>query len=226
MDETDVHKGKAIMGRLAALLVAVISSFSAYAQPEKYEFDPLHTQILFFAGHLGYSHSLGRFHRFTGGFEFDRADFRAGRVNVEVQTDSLEMGDAEWNRRMKSADFLNVRDYPVIRYASRRVTPEDDQNFIIEGDLTLLGETRPVTVRAHFNKSGVHPKTGQYLAGFSGTATLRRSDFGMTYGLPFVRDEVEIRIEVEGIRTEPPSLSSPLQGEVSDFIPSPLQGDV
>lgn len=188
--------------RVAVLFLLFTAWLSAYAQPDQYEFDPLHTQILFFAGHLGYSYSLGRFHRFGGGFVFDRADFGFGSVTIEIQTDSLEMGDAEWNRQMKGADFFNVREFPVMRYASRKVRSEGDRNMIIEGDLTLLGETRPVTVRARFNKSGVHPKTGQYLAGFSGTATLKRSDFNMTYGLPFVRDEVEIRLEVEGIRKE------------------------
>lgn len=191
--------------RFPTLLFLCCVALPAHAQPDKYEFDPLHTQILFFAGHLGYSHSLGRFHAFTGGFSFDEADFGRGAVTIEIRTDSLEMGDVEWNRHMKGADFFNVREYPLMRYTSRKVTPEGDRHMIIEGDLTLVGESRPVIIRARFNKSGVHPKTGQHLAGFSGTATLRRSDFGMNYGLPFVRDEVEIRIEVEGVRAEPPT---------------------
>jgi polyisoprenoid-binding protein YceI len=186
--------------RPSALLIAFLAAAPAQAQPETYEFDPLHTQILFFADHLGYSRSMGRFHRFDGWFTFDLSDFSAGSVAIQIQTDSLEMGDAEWNRHMKNADFFNVPEFPLMRYDSRKVTPDGDRNLVIEGELTLLGKTRPVTIHARFNKTGVHPKTRHRVAGFSGTATLRRSEFGMTYGLPFVGDEVEIRFEVEGLR--------------------------
>lgn len=112
------------------------------------------------------------------------------------------MDDEKWDDHLKSADFFDVAEYPVMTFKSTQVKVSDDDAADIIGDLTLLGVTKPVTLHVRFNKAGVHPFSGKYVAGFSAHASVKRSDFGMDYGLPGVSDDVEIRLEVEGIRDD------------------------
>ncbi len=169
------------------------------ARAELYTFDTAHTQILFFVSHLGFSKSQGEFLRFSGGFDFNPNDFSKSNAEVIIQAKSLDMDDEKWNQHMKSEDYFHVEKYPTLVFRSTKVVPTSDTTFDLHGDLTMLGNTHPVIIKTKFNKSGPHPKTGNQVAGFSATAELMRSQWGMKRGVPFVGDEVEIRIEVEGI---------------------------
>ncbi|MCK6417603.1 MAG: YceI family protein [Alphaproteobacteria bacterium] len=174
----------------------------ASAQVESYTFDKAHTQILFFVNHLGFSHSSGRFLKFDGGFTFDRTQPANSSIDVTIDTNGLEMNDQKWNDHLKNQDFFNVAQYPTMTFKSTKVEVTGENTANIAGDLTLLGVTKPVTLVVTHNKSEKHAFSGKYVSGFSATAMLKRSDFGMTYGLPMVGDEVKIMIEVEGERIE------------------------
>ena len=182
-------------------------SVMALAQPaaaeiERYTLEKPHTQILFFADHLGFSHSLGKFTDYSGSFTFNREDPAASSVEVSIPTASLEMNDEAWNTHMKSADFFNVEKFPTMTFKSTAIKVTGEDTADMTGDLTLLGVTKPVMLHVKHNSSAKHAFSGKYVSGFSATGSLKRSDFGMGYGLPAVGDEVEIRIEVEGIREE------------------------
>lgn len=174
----------------------------ASAQIEKYYFDKEHTQIFFSVNHLGFSNSTGSFQEFDGSFVFNRGEPEKSSVNVVIKTDSIEMNDAKWNEHMKNKDFFNVTAFPSMTYKSTGIEMTGEKTANIVGDLTLLGVTKPVTLAAVFNKADKHPFSNKYVAGFSATARLKRSEFGMNYGLPMVGDDVSIRIEVEGIRED------------------------
>lgn len=173
------------------------------AKPDAYTFDKVHTQIFFSVSHLGFSFSTGSFTGFDGGFTFSEEKPEQSSVNVTIDASSLSLHDAKWEEHVKSADFLNVAEHPSISFKSTKVEKTGDNTGRITGDLTLLGVTKPVTLEVVFNKAAIHPYSKQFVAGFSATAALMRSDFGMDYGLPGIGDEVNISIEVEGIRTEP-----------------------
>jgi polyisoprenoid-binding protein YceI len=191
--------GIRILGaRLVAAGVAVLLATSASA--DRYRFDKAHTQILFFVDHLGFSKSQGEFHDYDGHFVFDPEDWAKSAVDVRIRTASIDMDDEPWDKHMRSRDFFHVDAYPEMRYRSLEVAKLGESNGRAYGELTLLGVTRPVVLDVTFNKAGKHPKTGDYVAGFSARTTVKRSEFGMNYGLPFVGDEVEVRLEVEGIR--------------------------
>lgn len=175
----------------------------AQAQIERYSFDKAHTQILFFVSHLGFSMSEGEFLEFDGGFTFDRTEPENSEVQVTIDAGSIEMDHKKWNEHMKSADFFHVEKYPQLTFQSTDINVTGEETAEITGDLTMLGVTKPVTLDVTYNKSGKHPFSGKYVSGFSATAELKRSDFGMDYGLPGVGDTVSIRIEVEGERIEP-----------------------
>lgn len=183
-------------------LVLMLSPARAYAEQATYHFDKAHTQILFFVNHLGFSNSQGKFLDFDGHFVFDENDPESSSVEVVIQTDSIDMDDEAWDAHLKNEDFFNVAEFPVMVFKSTSVELTGENTANLTGDLTLLGVTRPVVLAATHNKSGKFPFGNKYVSGFSARGMLKRSDFGMDYGLPGVSDEVELRIEVEGIRQE------------------------
>ena len=169
---------------------------------DQYAFDKVHTQVLFFVDHLGFSRSVGEFHDYEGGFVFDPEDWAVGSVDVSIRTASIDMDDAEWDKHLRSPDFFHVERFPDMRFKSTRVEAVGAKDAKVHGELTLLGVTRPVTLEVRFNKAGVHPKSKQYVAGFSARTLIKRSEFGMSYAVPMVGDDVEVVLEVEGIRQE------------------------
>jgi len=187
----------------AAVAVIGFMPVSAQAQVEKYSFDKAHTQILFFVDHLGFSKSQGEFLDFDGHFVFDRGEPSNSSVDVTIQTASIDMDDEEWDAHMKNEDFFNVDKFPTMTFKSTGIEVTGDNTANITGDLTILDVTKPVTLAVTHNKSDKHAFSGKFVAGFSAAATVKRSDFGMTYGLPMVGDEAVIRLEVEGVREEP-----------------------
>lgn len=157
---------------------------------------------MFSVGHLGFSFSHGKFLKFDGGFTFDVEKPENSAVDVTIDTASLNMDSVEWDSHLKNADFFNVEKFPNMTFKSTKIEKTGDNTGKITGDLTLLGVTKPVTLDVTYNKSGVHPYSKNFIAGFSATGTLLRSDFGMNYGLPGVADEVALNIQVEGIRQD------------------------
>lgn len=194
---------KLIAAAIVAGALFTLAAPAYAAKPDAYTFDKVHTQIFFSVSHLGFSFSTGSFTGFDGGFTFSTEKPEQSSVNVTIDASSLSLHDAKWEEHVKSADFLNVAEHPSISFKSTKVEKTGDNTGRITGDLTLLGVTKPVTLEVVFNKAAIHPYSKQFVAGFSATAALMRSDFGMDYGLPGIGDEVNISIEVEGIRTEP-----------------------
>lgn len=190
---------KVLTGLIAGAMLAAASLSSA--QAASYVLEKPHTQILFFVNHLGFSTSSGRFLEFSGNFDFTEGDWTDASAEVEIQTASIEMNDAKWNDHMKNEDFFAVEEFPNMSFKSTKVEAVDDKNAKLHGELTILGVTKPVVLDVSLNRVGNHPfKAEQTRAGFEARTTIKRSDYGMKYGLPMVGDEVEIRISVEGIQ--------------------------
>jgi polyisoprenoid-binding protein YceI len=169
---------------------------------EVYEFDKAHTQILFFVDHLGFSRSQGEFRDYDGHFSFDPDNPTEASTEISIRTASIDMDDYEWDKHMRSEDFFDVNVHPTMAFKSTKVESLGEDRYRVHGDLTLLGETRPVALEFKFNKAGVHPISKRRVAGFSGTGVIKRSDFGMDHLVPMIGDEVELRLEVEGVRVE------------------------
>jgi polyisoprenoid-binding protein YceI len=181
----------------ALLAVLLLSSAPAIAAPVEYELDAAHTQVFFAVNHLGFSNSHGRFLDFTGGFTFDEAAPEASTVDVSIDTDSLDMASERWEDHLKGPDFFNVEKFPKMTFKGTKIEKTGEKTGKLTGDLTLLGVTKPVTLDVTFNKAGEHPMMKTPWAGFSARGTLKRSEFGMNYGLPNVADDVSLIIEVE-----------------------------
>ncbi len=188
---------------LLSFLIAFLSFVSpARADIEIYDFDKVHTQILFFVDHLGFSNSQGEFHDYEGYIQFDRAAPENSKVDIVIKTDSIDMDDDLWDEAMKEKDFFNVEQFPEMHFKSTNIEITGDDSANIIGDMTIIGVTRPMTLSVVHNKSGKYPFNGTYRAGFSAAGVVKRSDFGMDLILSMIGDEVEIMIEVEAVRRE------------------------
>jgi polyisoprenoid-binding protein YceI len=186
----------------AAMATAVLFGAADAFAAEKYEFDKAHTQILFFADHLGFSNSQGEFHDYDGYFMFDRENPENSSIDVTIKTASIDMDLDRWDDHMKNADFFNVEQFPDMTFKSTAINVTGENEADIVGDLTILDVTKPVTLHVTHNKSGVHPFNQKQVAGFSAHAEIDRSEWGMNYGLPMMSPKVEIRLEVEGVLAE------------------------
>ena len=188
--------------RLAVALVLALVVAPARGAPEQFTLDPVHCQVLFFVSHLGFSTQVGRFPGVSGTFRFDRDDWSGATAEATIEVSSLYLGDDAWEKKILSDDFLDVERHPRITFRSERIEPVDDKRARVTGALTLHGVTRPVTLDVRLNRIGRHSFSLKHAAGFSATAKLRRSEFGMRRLLPAVGDEIEIRLEIEGLRTK------------------------
>lgn len=188
---------------LAALLCTPMLAMSA---PETYPLDPTHTYPSFHVEHWGLSMMHGRFDKMTGKFVIDRAA-KTGSAELSIDAASLTTGDnVKGNRpqsrddHLKSADFFNTKEFPTMTFKSTKVTFSGDLPSAVEGNLTLLGVTKPLKLTAtHFN-CGPNPFTKKEMCGADLVGTLKRTDFGMKYGVPAISDEVKLTIAVEGYR--------------------------
>lgn len=187
------------MKKLVSLILAaaLFTATPVMAAPQKYEFDTVHTQIMFSVGHMGYSFSHGKFNKFTGALNLDLEQPEKSSVDVTIDTASIDLDDEKWNTHLKGADFFNVEKFPSMTFKSTKVEKTGENTGKVTGDLTILGVTKPVTLDVTLNKAAVHPYYKKDAAGFSATGSIKRSDFGMNYGLPGVADDVSIKIEVE-----------------------------
>ncbi|MBN8520760.1 MAG: polyisoprenoid-binding protein [Alphaproteobacteria bacterium] len=188
--------------RLIAFLFIALMAISprAYAEIETYTLEKPHTQIIFSVSHLGFSHSYGKFTDFDGTIIFDRGQPEKSKVEAVIRTASIEMNDQKWNEHMIGKDFFNVEAFPEMTFKSINILKTGDKTAKLSGELTLLGVTKPVTLDVVFNKADKHPMKDIRMAGFSATGKIKRSDFGMSYGLPMVGDDVNIILEVEAIQ--------------------------
>jgi len=173
----------------------------AFALPadaaDRWVVDKSHAHVTFMADHLGFSVVHGQFREFDADIAFDPERIEDTRVSFTIKAESI---DTFWPRRdehIRSADFLNVAEHPEITFVSTAVTRTGDSTATVTGDLTMIGETRPVTFEATLNKLGANPFTNQPLAGFTVTGEIRRADWGMSYGGDAFAAVIPVRVDLE-----------------------------
>lgn len=187
---------KKLMTCIVAATAFAFSSVSS-AEPVEYEFDTVHSQIIFKINHLGFSNSFGKFPTFRGELTFDQDDWSQSSTNVEIKAASIDLENKKWNDHMKNADFFHVEKYSKLSFKSTKLEKTGDNTGVLHGDLTILDKTHPVSLDLTLNQAGIHPMSEQQHVGFSARGTIKRSEWGMTYGVPAVADDVHIIIEVE-----------------------------
>jgi polyisoprenoid-binding protein YceI len=185
------------------LSIAVVVAGAAAAEPARYELDPAHTTIAFLVEHAGYAKTLGQFELAAGSFTFDDATGALSDVRVVVETASVDTHHEARDRHLESGDFLDSERHPEMTFTAASARRTADDTFVVTGELALLGKRRPLTLEATVNKAAPYPFGDRAdVMGVSARGMLKRSEFGMTYGVAedLVGDDVEILIEFEARR--------------------------
>lgn len=174
---------------------------SAAAQAaEHYTLDASHTNIVWKADHLGFSAPSGKFTKVEGDLTLDEKHPEKSSVNVTIYPMSITTGNEKFDGHLRSADFFNVDAFAKAMFRSTSIKKTGDNTADIRGNLTLLGVTKPVTLKARLNKIAPNPYSQAMTAGFSAKAVIKRSEFGVNYGLPGIGDDVVIDIETEFVQ--------------------------
>ncbi len=185
------------MKRLLLAAVLAAAPFVTAEAAERWSFDRAHTQVLFTVGHLGFTELTGQFREFDGELMLDQEDLSRSSVTASIKTASVDMNFDQLDEHLRNPDFFDVANHAEMRFVSTRVEAAGEGRLTVQGDLTLRGISKPVSLDVKINKIGAHPMSGKPYAGFTATGTLKRSDFGMTYAVPAVSDEIGIRINLE-----------------------------
>jgi polyisoprenoid-binding protein YceI len=177
-------------------LLSTFTCIASYAAEEKYTIDPLHSFVVFRINHLEFSVQTGKW-PVNGSILLDNNDPAKSKVDVTIKINSLVTGIAELNKHLEAPLFFDAQKYPSATFASSKVTLLSKDTAEVQGNLTLHGETKPVTLHVHLNKMGQNPVNDKMSVGFSAETVINRSDFGIKGFLPMVGDKVHLVIDVE-----------------------------
>ena len=182
----------------AAALAA--TALGAQAQSTNYAIDPTHTFATFEISHFGTSTNRGRFDRKSGTVTLDKAA-KTGKVDLTIETSSINSGTAAFDKHLQSKDFFNAAEFPTARFVADKFTFNGDKVTEVTGTLTLLGKTNPVTLKATNFNCYTNPMLKVEVCGGDFETTLVRSSYGMVWGLNFgFPDNVRLLVQVEAVK--------------------------
>lgn len=182
-------------------LIAILAALSApaLAAPETFVIDANHTFPSFSYSHLGYSVQTSRFNKTSGKVVMDKAA-RTGSVDVTMDMKSVDTGSVLFNEHIQDEDYLDTDQYPTATFKSTSVKFEGDKPAAIEGNLTIKGISKPVTLKVTAFQAMPHPMMKKDAIGANASTTIKRSDFNAGKYVPYVGDEVTINIAIEAIK--------------------------
>lgn len=179
-----------------ALVMLSTSVFAA-----KFDIDPSHSSVNFVAPHLMISKVKGRFDRFQGSFDFDEKTMKLDNIQVVVKTDSINTNEKDRDKHLRSPDFFDVAKFPEMTFKSTKVVYDKDKPDKVEGNLTIRGVTKPVTLDLDYN-GAITDAWGNRVVSFEADTKIDRKDFGLIWNKALDKGGVtvgdEIKIEIEG----------------------------
>jgi polyisoprenoid-binding protein YceI len=184
------------------VIAAALAVTAAAAQAESvtYAFDPTHTFVAFEIGHFGTSTNRGRFDKKQGTVQLDKAA-KTGKLDVTIDTTSINTGTEPFNKHLQSKDLLNAGEFPTAKFTSDKFSFSGDKVSEVAGQLTLLGKTLPVTLKASNFNCYESPMLKREVCGGDFETTIKRSDWGVIYGLNYgFPDNVRLVVQVEAIK--------------------------
>jgi polyisoprenoid-binding protein YceI len=186
------------MPRAWAAIATFLCLSSAYAA-DTYTIEPGHTSVMFAFHHFGLSTFHGKFTKAKGAVTLDQAQ-RKGSADITIDASAIVTGVPKLDEHLRSEDFFEVEKYPTIAFKSQDFVFKGDTLAEVRGNLTVRGITKPVTLKVTSFVCKEHPLMKAPACGADATATVQRSDFGLTAYLPGVSDEITLTIEVEAVR--------------------------
>ena len=169
------------------------------ADTETYEVDSVHSTAFFKVRHYGFGFVRGGFTDISGNIVIDKAHSTNSTVDIVIKTESINTESNQRDEHLKSKDFFDVAEFPIINFKSREIKKQSKNLYEVAGDFTLHGITKTITVPVKFIGEG-KDHYGAYRAGFETEFSIKRSEYGMTKYIPAAGDTVEITLVIEGIR--------------------------
>jgi polyisoprenoid-binding protein YceI len=182
------------------LALLTVAAGTAQAQSATYAIDPTHTFVTFEAKHFNTSTLRGRFEKKEGAVVFDRKA-KTGKAEITIDAGSISTGVAPLDGHLKSKDFFNAGTTPTVKFVSDQFTFEGDKVSAVGGQLTMLGKTLPVTLKATNFNCYQNPLLKREVCGGDFETTIARSQWGMTYGLDYgIPDNVRLLVQIEAVK--------------------------
>lgn len=194
--------GSAGVGMLGfASRPAEVAPASAVAAPAEFNIDAVHSSVFFKIQHAGVSNFYGRFNKLAGSIKWDAASPETTSIAATIDSDSIDSNNKGRDDHLKGPDFFNAKQFPKIEFKSTKLTKKADKTYELAGEVTLLGKTKPVTGTVTVTGEADAGKMG-YRLGMDVSFTIKRSDFGMNYGLDqkALSDEVVITVGCAGVK--------------------------
>ena len=191
-------QGFYIGGLVLLLLIGSAGITQLVEAADTYEIDTAHSMILFRAKHNGVSYNYGRFNEFSGTLAMDETDVSKSTVEFEVKSASVDTDNEKRDQHLRSSDFFSAKQFPVITFKSTKVSAKEGEEDVLEvtGDLELHGVKKSITVDVEIT-GRADGKDGESLIGFESIFTIKRSEFGMTYGMGPVSDDIRLIVSIE-----------------------------
>jgi polyisoprenoid-binding protein YceI len=194
--------GRATIAGLAFAIGAAHAPVAA-AEPQAYKVDDEHFSMAFEIMHIGYAPVMGIFREVEGQFEYDEEARDVTSGSLTFKSKSVFTNHDKRDEHVRNEDFLDSGEFPDITFEITNFETTGENTGVVTGDLTLLGQTRPVNVNVSLNKSAEYPfGHEEYTLGLTAETSFNRNDWGMTYGVDngMVGDEVKLRFGFEAIR--------------------------
>jgi polyisoprenoid-binding protein YceI len=184
------------MKKLLIALVAISSGAYALDTAPVYTLDKTHSFVEFHYNHFGYSNPSGKWLA-NGTINLNSDKLADSKADITIQIESLVTGIPALDHHLLSADFFDVTKYTTAHFISSKITAIDKTHFNLDGNLTIHGVTKPITLAVTENAHKINPMNDFDTVGYSATGSLKRSDFGLGAYVPNVSDEITLNIEIE-----------------------------
>jgi polyisoprenoid-binding protein YceI len=186
--------------KIALAALTALASTAALAAPETFNVEPNHTFPRFSYNHLGLSTQISRFNKTTGTVVLDKAA-KTGAVDVTIDMTSVDTGSSLFDGHIKGEDFLDTAKFPTATFKSTKVIFEGDKPAAVEGNLTIKGVTKAVTLKVTGYVNTEHPMMKREVIGADATVVIKRTEFNAGKYAPYVGDDVTITIAIEAIKS-------------------------
>ncbi len=184
------------------ILSALLAAATGTAGAQVYNVEPGHTYPSFEADHMGLSFWRGKFTKSSGKIVLDRASKSGGSIDISIDAGTVDFGHAKMNEKARGEEMFNVAKYPSITYKSTALKFDGDKLVGVDGEMTLLGITKPMPLTITHFKCIIHPMLKREVCGADAQGRFDRSDYGMTIGLPRFSPEIKLAIQVEAIKAD------------------------
>ncbi|HBK56508.1 MAG TPA: hypothetical protein DDZ76_09570 [Xanthomonadales bacterium] len=206
---------------LATLLAWPLIGSLAHAHARDYRIDPVHSRIVFFIDHAGFSRAIGTFSGIEGRIQFDPDAPEQTRIEARVPIASLDLGDPEWNRAMLARRFFHAERHDHAEFVASEVRAIEPGRFAIRGQLRLRGVSREITLDARLNAERAHPMNFRRTLGASAQVRLARADFRLGAFPGLIGSHAEVIIELEATRAPSPEPDHPAPAQEPPDAPEP-----